>query len=94
MIFARIGHGPCYYHWNEIFASVTCLFLKLSQNKKDLNDVTATLSSVSFAQLPAAKKDTKNGAAATSLRSFLFLDNLKINIELINPILNLLTFTL
>ena len=20
MIFARIGHGPCYYHWNEIFA--------------------------------------------------------------------------
>ena len=22
MIFARIGHGPCYYHWNEIFAGV------------------------------------------------------------------------
>ena len=22
MIFARIGHGPCYYHWNEIFAVV------------------------------------------------------------------------
>ena len=23
MIFARFGHGPCYYHWNEIFAGVT-----------------------------------------------------------------------
>ena len=23
MIFARIGHGSCYYHWNEIFAGVT-----------------------------------------------------------------------
>ena len=22
MIFARIGHGPCYYHWDEIFAGV------------------------------------------------------------------------
>ena len=22
MIFARIGHGPCYYHWNEIYAGV------------------------------------------------------------------------
>ena len=22
MIFARFGHGPCYYHWNEIFAGV------------------------------------------------------------------------
>jgi len=22
MIFAKIGHGPCYYHWNEIFAGV------------------------------------------------------------------------
>ena len=22
MIFARIGDGPCYYHWNEIFAGV------------------------------------------------------------------------
>ena len=29
IIFARIGHGPYYYHWNEIFAGVsvkkTCL---------------------------------------------------------------------
>ena len=24
MVFARIGHGSCYYHWNEIFAGVTC----------------------------------------------------------------------
>ena len=22
MVFARIGHGSCYYHWNEIFAGV------------------------------------------------------------------------
>ena len=22
MIFARISHGSCYYHWNEIFAGV------------------------------------------------------------------------
>ena len=38
MIFARIGHGPCYYHWNEIFAGVmhhitrTCLFQRRTQN--------------------------------------------------------------
>ena len=22
MVFARIGYGSCYYHWNEIFAGV------------------------------------------------------------------------
>ena len=22
MVFPRIGHGSCYYHWNEIFAGV------------------------------------------------------------------------
>ena len=47
----------------------------LSQNKKDLNDLTAVRFSVSFSQLPAAKKHTKNGAAVLSLRSFLFPDN-------------------
>ena len=51
------------------------MHLKLSQNKKDLNDVTAAPFLVSFSQLPAAKKDTENGAAATSLRSFLFCDD-------------------
>ena len=30
---------------------------------------------VSFSQLPAAKKHTQNGAAVTSLRSFLFRDD-------------------
>ena len=25
MIFARIGNGPCYHHWNEIFAGVNCM---------------------------------------------------------------------
>ena len=24
MIFARIGNGPCYHHWTEIFAGVEC----------------------------------------------------------------------
>ena len=32
------------------------LFLKLLQNKKDLNDVTSAPFSVSFSQLPAAEK--------------------------------------
>ena len=25
MVFARIGHGSCYHHWNEIFAGVSYL---------------------------------------------------------------------
>jgi hypothetical protein len=28
MIFARIGHGPCYYHWNEIFAGVSSQYVE------------------------------------------------------------------
>ena len=28
IIFARIGHGSCYYHWNEIFAGVCPLWLR------------------------------------------------------------------
>ena len=28
IIFARTGHGPCYYHWNEIFAGVKQSFYK------------------------------------------------------------------
>ena len=34
MIFARIGHGPCYYHWKEIFAGVTV------DNYKNKNNAT------------------------------------------------------
>ena len=49
--------------------------LKWSRNKKDLNDVTAATFLVSFSQLPVAKKNTKKGAAVTSLRSFLFCDD-------------------
>ena len=49
--------------------------LKSSRNKKDVNDVTAAIFWVSFSQLPAAKKTPKNGAAVTSLRSFLFCDD-------------------
>ena len=52
--------------------------LKSSRNKKDLNDVTAALFSVSFSQLPAAQKTTKNKAAVTSLSS-IFRDNFRIN---------------
>ena len=51
--------------------------LKSSQNKKDLNDITAAMFLVSFSQLPAAKKPTENGAAVMSLRSFLFRDNFR-----------------
>ena len=36
--------------------------LKSSQNKKDLNDVTAAPFSMSFSQLPAAKKHPKLGS--------------------------------
>ena len=49
--------------------------LKSSRNKKDLIDVTAGPFLVSLSQLSAAKKNTKNRAALTSLRSFLFHDN-------------------
>jgi hypothetical protein len=28
IIFAKIGDGPCYYHWNEIFAGVILTNLK------------------------------------------------------------------
>ena len=38
------------------------LQLKLSQNKKDLNDVTASPIWVSFSQLPAAKNHQKQGS--------------------------------
>ena len=51
------------------------MLLKLSRNKKDLNDVTATPFFVSFSQLPAAKKYTENRAAVMSLRSFLFRED-------------------
>ena len=37
------------------------VLLKLSRNKKDLNDVIASPFSVSFSQLPAAKKTPKTG---------------------------------
>ena len=45
--------------------------LKVLLCKNVLNDVRTALFSVSFSQLPAVKKDTKNGAVLTSLRTFL-----------------------
>ena len=57
------------------------LSLKSSQNKKDLNDVTAAQFLVSFSQLPAANKTIQNGAAGTSLRSFLFREDFSFHKE-------------
>ena len=51
--------------------------LKSSQNKKDLNEVTAAPFLVSFSQLLAAKQNTQNGAAVTSVRSFIFPDDFR-----------------
>jgi len=34
MIFARIGHGPCYYHWNEIFAGVILITRRIGLNSQ------------------------------------------------------------
>ena len=48
---------------------VLCL-IKALQRTNVLNDITAAPFSVSFSQLPAVKKDTENGAAVTSLRTF------------------------
>ena len=48
--------------------------LKAWQNKNDLNDVTAAPFFVFFVA-GSWEKDTKNGAAVTSLRSFLFRDD-------------------
>ena len=56
-------------------ATYMLYMLKLSRNKKDLNDVTAATFLVSFSQLPAARKNIENGAAVTSLRSIFFRDN-------------------
>ena len=44
--------------------------LKSSQNKKDLNDVTAAPFLVVSYAAGSWEKDTKNGAAVTSLRTF------------------------
>ena len=57
-----------------LFFLIFTFYLKSSQNKKDLNDVTAAPFLVSFSQVQAAK-NTKNGAAVMSLRSFLFRNN-------------------
>ena len=50
------------------------MLLKSSRNKKDFNDVTAAPFLVFFAAGSWAK-NTENGAAVISLRSFLFHDD-------------------
>ena len=44
------------------YVFVSIIFVKSSRNKKDLNYVTAARFSVSFSQLPAAKKHPKAGS--------------------------------
>ena len=41
MIFSRIGHGPCYHHWNEIFAGVSSHldFFRYLGKGTSINDV-------------------------------------------------------
>ena len=34
MIFTRIGNGPCYHHWTEIFAGVVRLLVGKSYHTK------------------------------------------------------------
>ena len=46
--------------------------LKSSRNKKDVNDVTVAPFSVGFVAAGSREKVPENGAAVTSLRSFLF----------------------
>ena len=53
--------------------------LKLSQNKKDLNNVKAALFSVCFFAAGSWEKNTEKETAVTSLRSFLFCDNFKVH---------------
>ena len=74
-------------HTHYLMCTKVSFCLKSSRNKKDLNDVTAA--PVSSSQLPAAKKHTKNGAAVTSLRSFLFRDDFICYIVLIELTSNL-----
>ena len=49
--------------------------VKSSRNKKDLKDITAAPFFGVFFSAASSKKNTVNGAAVTSLRSFLFLDD-------------------
>ena len=55
--------------------------LKLSRNKKDLNDVTAAPFLLGFFAAGSFEKDTENGAAVMSLRFFLFRDNFNFNVQ-------------
>ena len=57
------------------------MYLKSSRNKKDLNDITAAPFSVLFFAAGSWEKDPENGAAVTSLKSFLFRDDFKILIK-------------
>ena len=67
-------HGFEYLAGFDTKKSQICYWLNSSQNKKSLNDVTAAPFSVSFSQLPAAKKHQNRGSCDV-IRPFLFRDN-------------------
>ena len=66
---------------------VTVNLLKSLLRTNVLNDVTAALFLMSFSQLPAVKKDTKNGASVTSLRTSVGSNDLSIHNRRLNRFL-------
>ena len=54
---------------------------RLSWNKKDLNDITAAPFIVFFFAAGSWEKDTENGAAVMSLRSYLFCDGFSTKVK-------------
>ena len=54
------------------------MLLKSSRNKKDLNNITVAPFLVGFFAAGSWEKNIENGAAVTSLRSFLFHDDFPI----------------
>ena len=59
----------------EEVSKVKILLLKLSRNKKDLNDVAAAPVLVSFSQLPAVKKHTKKRGSCDVIKVLLICDD-------------------
>ena len=78
--------------WDKLLGALTIeiltcvlIWLKSSQNKKDLNDVTAALFWCIYFSCQH-KKNTENRVAVKSLRSFLFCDDFSICFEKWIPI--------
>ena len=65
----------------KIFKSYFRIQIKSLPRTNVLNDVTAAPFLVSFLQLAAEKKHTKNGAAVTSLRMFVCSNEFSANLN-------------